>query len=83
MTAPSDIMADVLRAMQDAEEIGGPEGAEYVTLMLDIAGEAIKRAQNCASTMKITSAPKRETERVLRQCNQVSAAIEAKWGGKS
>ena len=35
----------VLEAMQHAEEIGGPEGAEYEELMGAIASEANKRRQ--------------------------------------
>lgn len=37
------IFCAVLAAMQDAEEMGGPEGPEYLGLMLDIAAEANQR----------------------------------------
>ena len=36
----------VMRAMQPAEERGGPEGAQYVSLMEQIANEARRRARN-------------------------------------
>lgn len=38
------IFDSVKLAMQEAEELGGPEGAEYVDLMLAIALEASDRA---------------------------------------
>lgn len=34
---------DVMTAMQNAEEAGGPEGKEYMKLMKEIAKEAIRR----------------------------------------
>ena len=37
------IFRNVLHAMQEAEEIGGPEGEEYLQLMSNIAAEALKR----------------------------------------
>jgi len=39
----------VLAAMQNAEEMGGPEGTEYIDLMSAIATEAITRLQNAAT----------------------------------
>jgi hypothetical protein len=39
-----DIFEAVMAAMQDAEEMGGPEGAQYVALMERIAHEAQRRA---------------------------------------
>ena len=44
------IYNQVLSAMQDAEEIGGVEGDEYLELMLAIKQEAIKRFDNCVDT---------------------------------
>lgn len=38
------IFWNVLQAMQSAEEMGGPEGPEYIALMNDIAAEADRRA---------------------------------------
>ena len=40
---PRTIFERVLAAMQEAEEIGGPEGDEYVALMNQIATEALRR----------------------------------------
>lgn len=37
------IYTNALRAMQDAEEMGGPEGASYDALMHAIAAECEKR----------------------------------------
>lgn len=39
----------VLAAMQDADEIGGPDPAEYVDLMRAIAAEATRCADTCAT----------------------------------
>ena len=49
-SAPSfarSIFDNVLEAMQEAEEIGGPEPYDYVVLMQQIAAEATKRANTC------------------------------------
>lgn len=43
------IFRDVLEAMQNAEELGGPEGDNYVALMKCIAAEAIERISNFRS----------------------------------
>jgi hypothetical protein len=40
----NNIMKAVIGAMQGAEEIGGPEGEEYIQLMKDISNEALRRA---------------------------------------
>ena len=45
------IYNQVITAMQDAEEIGGVEGDEYLNLMLAIRDEAMKRFDNCIDTM--------------------------------
>jgi hypothetical protein len=37
------IYQDVIRAMQNAEEMGGPEGADYDALMKKIADECLSR----------------------------------------
>ena len=44
------IFNQVLSAMQDAEEIGGVEGDEYLDLMEAIRHEAVKRFNNCVDT---------------------------------
>jgi biopolymer transport protein ExbD len=36
---------EVMAAMQNAEELGGPEGMDYVALMANIIREAIIRAR--------------------------------------
>ena len=41
-----EIFVDVLEAMQNAEELGGPEGQEYSDLMEAIAAEAKTRLEN-------------------------------------
>lgn len=41
------IYEQVLDTMQDAEEIGGPEGEEYVALMQAIIDEASERQSTC------------------------------------
>lgn len=41
----------VMQALQNADEIGGPEGAEYVDLMRRIATEATRRAATCAANL--------------------------------
>jgi len=39
-----EIYQNVIKAMQDAEEIGGPEGVMYISLMQRISAEAQQRA---------------------------------------
>jgi hypothetical protein len=46
-----EIFEDVMRAMQQAEELGGPEGAQYVALMERIAHEAQRRANTMRDTL--------------------------------
>lgn len=46
-----DIFEAVMAAMQDAEEMGGPEGAQYVALMERIAHEAQGRANRYRERM--------------------------------
>ena len=43
------IYQKVMDAMQPAEEMGGPEGDNYLALMLAIAKEATDRAANFAA----------------------------------
>lgn len=45
-----DIYDNVVAAMQPAEELGGPEGADYMGLMARIATDAIQRMQTYSST---------------------------------
>lgn len=45
-----EIYNDVFDAMQQAEEIGGVEGVEYVNLMSDIVNEALHRMAYVAIT---------------------------------
>lgn len=45
------VFNEVLAAMQDAEELGGPEGEAYLDLMQAIIDEAAMRQQNCAERL--------------------------------
>jgi hypothetical protein len=45
------IYKSVLEAMQDADEIEGVEGDDYLKLMTAIAEESMKRFDNCIDTM--------------------------------
>ena len=47
MNRAEQIYKNVLNAMQDADEIGGVEGADYMNLMDKIIQEAQKRKNNC------------------------------------
>lgn len=47
------IFHDVLDAMQNAEELGGPDAAEYITMMERIAAEAVKRATICRANNEL------------------------------
>jgi hypothetical protein len=51
MTA-NEIFSAVLAAMQDAEDLGGPEGSEYIELMERIAKEATQRAANARAVFE-------------------------------
>lgn len=42
----------IFDAMQEADEIGGPEGLDYIDLMIAISKEALQRAQNCIDQMQ-------------------------------
>ena len=48
------IFRNVLNAMQDAEEIDGVYGEEYLDLMEAIRHEAVKRFNNCVDNMAST-----------------------------
>lgn len=41
------IYAATLDALQDADEMGGPEGDDYIALMEAVAAEALRRANVC------------------------------------
>jgi hypothetical protein len=45
------IYNQVITAMQDAEEIGGVEGDDYLKLMTAIAEECMRRFDNCVDNM--------------------------------
>jgi aspartate/methionine/tyrosine aminotransferase len=51
MTA-NEIFTAVLAAMQAAEELGGPEGREYIELMERIAKEATQRSVNARAVLE-------------------------------
>lgn len=46
MTRADEIFDSVYEAMQSAEEMGGPEGQDYVNLMKRISAEAVMRIKN-------------------------------------
>jgi hypothetical protein len=46
-----DIFERVMAAMRPAEELGGPEGAQYVALMEQVAHEAQRRANTMRDTL--------------------------------
>lgn len=45
------IFDEVLAAMQNAEELGGPDAPDYCALMDAIAAEATRRAATCRAMM--------------------------------
>ena len=47
MSRADDIFKNVLNTMQDADEIEGVEGVDYMNLMDKIIEEAQKRKNNC------------------------------------
>ena len=53
VTRSGEIYRNVLEAMQDAEEIEGVEGQDYLDLMEAIRYEAVKRYNNCADNMEV------------------------------
>lgn len=57
MNNAKTIFENVLAAMQDAEEISGPEGADYVALMDQIASEARTRAVNARANLGLSAEP--------------------------
>lgn len=61
-----DIFRDVLRAMQAAEELGGPDGYAYAALMGKIEREARTRAERChyaKADLSVLMRPPRKGER--------------------
>ena len=46
MSRKFEVYKNVLEAMQDAEELGGVEGQDYLDLMQEIIDEATKRYHN-------------------------------------
>ena len=53
-----DVFGDVMAAMQNAEEAGGPEGTDYIELMRKIADEATRRAAVYSERLTPTLEPK-------------------------
>jgi hypothetical protein len=53
MSKANQIYKNVLNAMQEAEEIEGVEGQDYLKLMEDIRYEVVKRYNNCADNMEV------------------------------
>jgi hypothetical protein len=53
VTRSGYIFQNVLDAMQEAEEIEGVEGQDYLNLMEAIRHEATKRFNNCADNMEV------------------------------
>lgn len=51
------ILAGVLKAMDEAEEMGGPEGDDYPALMERIASEARRRAATYRANQAISESP--------------------------
>lgn len=51
MSKADQIFKNVLEAMQDADEIEGVEGDDYISLMVGIAIEADRRMNNCIDNM--------------------------------
>ena len=52
VTRSGYIFQNVLKAMQDAEELDGVEGQDYLDLMEAIRHEAVQRYNNCADNME-------------------------------
>lgn len=60
MSAEADYFRKRIQAaMDEVEEIGGPDGADYIKLMESIAEEAKDRAINCRVEMENRLLPKR------------------------
>jgi hypothetical protein len=52
------IYKSVLEAMQDADEIEGVEGDDYINLMVGIAMEADRRMNTCIDNMALENEAK-------------------------
>jgi len=48
------IYHDVLEAMQQADEMEGVEGQDYIMLMQAISDQALERARTCKENMEVT-----------------------------
>ena len=55
VTRSGYIFQNVLKAMQDAEELDGVEGQDYLDLMEAIRHEAVQRSNNCADHLAWTA----------------------------
>lgn len=53
MSRANEIYKNVLNAMQDADEIEGLEGEDYLNLMEAIRFAVVKRYNNCADNMEV------------------------------
>jgi hypothetical protein len=62
-SAASKILADVLEAMQNADEIGGPQGTDYLDLMAAISREAQERYDTATA---LISRDRKELERRIK-----------------
>ena len=47
-----EIYENVINALQDADEIEGVEGDEYLDLMISIRDEVMKRFHNCVDNSR-------------------------------
>ncbi len=63
--ATARIWDNIIHAMQDAEEMGGPEGKHYVKLMNAVAREATNRART-AQTNYDNDQNSQDMSRILR-----------------
>lgn len=85
-----DMFEDVMRAMQPAEELSGPDSAQYVALMERIAHEAQRRANNARQrewavtfnrghvgvTQIVAARSREEAEAVFRERMRSSGEID-------
>ena len=55
MFTSREIYLHVLEAMQNAEEMGGPEGQDYLNLMLAISAEAARRYTTARRLVAMTN----------------------------
>lgn len=81
------ILAQVLEAMQPAEEMGGPEGPDYALLMEAISLEALQRIDNyraAAATSRPASISDDDLCATCTHCEQGtdSAKCARGWPGR-